>query len=154
MKLSFPFSSSLIASVFVAALVGCGGTDSVLDGPRTTTLDAGPADAPGEESPVVVDAGARDAAHDGAATDAAVGPCNVLDPSTAAIATMSLVPKEAPDPAGGAIQDGAYALSAIDVYTGPGGLSGPIEADVRWRLESNFSPDPVLTRARGVAAAG
>jgi hypothetical protein len=64
--------------------------------------------------------GAAGAGGSGGAT----GPCNALQNVAPAVIPV-WVEGAQPTPAGGTLVDGTYYLTAVSIYTGPGGVSGP-----------------------------
>lgn len=126
MRIAFFLSLALVAS----SIVACGGTatESPTSAANSAT-DGGPATV---STTPTNDAGTPPKTSD---VDASVEACTAPDPTTAPVATMALVAKSEPAPEGGAVVDGSYELTSVTVYTGPGGMAAPLEADVRWTLE-------------------
>ena len=120
---------ALVVGVLLSACAGSTATSDGRDAAQTSTNDAGTSDAGTSDMIAAQDAG---------------GMCNAVV-NTAPLTVLTSVASAPPTPAGGVPMPGRYHLTAWNLYTGPGGVSGRGSVDLQETLELTVAAGNVVT---------
>jgi hypothetical protein len=119
----------LVVGVLLSACAGGTATTDGRDAAPTSARDADESDAPTSDAIAATDAG---------------GMCNAVV-NTAPLTVLTSVASAPPTPTGGVPTPGRYHLTAWNLYTGPGGVSGRGSVDLQETLELTVAAGNVVT---------